>query len=436
MPNNDVPVPAPMAAALDDLRRTLATPEGRPIDPVTADWTEIERGVILMLGGGFAPQKPQHLQVVFMLASALAERLRRELGAFWFQNRSTPNGASVGFPDAVVVFSPLEAVFEALGRSNLGMLTALTANLREAVTRGRAAQPGQPLGPEEYQRLFDPGLVQFLALDPQAMTRALAAPADSTRRDFEHGFSKMSREIPEQAREQVAREIGGALRRLPGETPLEEQIARAPQLAEFVALATSTVVATGIAQSEFWEQLLMPLLHIGAAESFAPLGEEELEHYRQGADPLLLYVDVVPFRTPAADEDGLLGVFPQESISLLDERFGEAPATRLLKLDPAVLRPLVSAFDPAAVRSAIQRFAAACAEAAGQAVEQPPAEPGRPPLSEVVLILAEHLKKVMAEVEEKNLALVLRHLTESEASSEPILQDLRRALREPRIILA
>jgi len=425
-----------MAAALAELRKLLVASDGRPIDPVTADWAEIERGVILLLGGAFAPEKPRHLEIVFMLASALAERLSQELGAFWFQNRSTPNGATLGFPDAVVVFSPLEAVFDALGRSKLAMLTGLSAELKQAVTRARTEHPGQSLGPEDYQRLFDPGLVQFLALDPEALSRALGATTESVRRDYEHGFSKMSREIPEGARKQVNAEIGGALNRLPGDTPLGEQIARAPQLVEFVALTSAITATTGIAPLEFWEQLLLPLLHIGAAESFAPLGDDELEAYRQGADPLLLYVDVVPYQTPAADEDGLLGMFPEDAVGLLDERWSQAPATRLVKLDTTELSPLCAAFDPAAVRAAVERFAGACAEAAGGAVAAPPTEPGRPPLREVVMMLAENLKHLVALVEEKGLALVLRHATESEASSEPLLQDLRRALREPRIVLA
>src|SRR5205814_2207473 len=312
----------------------------------------------------------------------------------------------------------------------------LSNELRKAVAQGRGLGDGPAIGPEDYQRLFDPGLVQFLALDPEAVARTLAASAESTTRDFEHGFSRMSREIPEQARTQVAREIGGALQRLPGAGTLGEQIAQAPQLVEFVTLATAAVATTGIAPVEFWEQLLVPLLHIGAADSFAPLDEEELAAYRQGADPLLLYVDVVPYRTPAVDEDGLLGAIPAEQVLLLDPRFSGAPAVRVVKLDPEVLRPLCAAFDPAAVRASVERFAALCAEAAGGAVAPPPAEPGRPGLRQVVLMLAESLKHLVALADEKNLWLCLRHATESEAASEPILQDLRRALREPRIVLA
>jgi hypothetical protein len=435
-PDEAPPIPPPMAAALEELRRVLVGPDGKPIDPLTAGWDQIEKGIILLLGGAFNPQQQRHLDVAFMLAAALAERLRRDLGAFWFQNRATPHGATLGFPDAVVVFSPIEAVFEALGRAKLGMLDSLAGELSKAVAQGRGAGERPGLGPEEYQRLFDPGLAQFLALDPDAVGRALSTPTESTARDFEHGFSRMSREIPEQARKQVAAEIGGALRRLPGATALGDQIPQAPQLVEFVAMATGALATTGIAPVEFWEQLLIPLLHIGAADNFAPLEDEELAAYRQGADPLLLYVDVMPYRTPAADEDGVLGVFPHDQVTLLDGRFAGGQGVRLVKLDLTVLAPLCAAFDPAAVRASVEKFAALCAETAGGAVPQPPSESGRPNLREVVLLLAENLKHLVALAQEKGLWLVLRHATESEAGSEPILQELRRALREPRIVLA
>jgi hypothetical protein len=429
------PVPPMMAAALDQLRRMLVGPDGKPIDPIAADWNEVEKGVILLLGGSFTPQNQRHLDVAFMLAAALAERLRRELGAFWFQNRSNPHGATVGFPDAMVVFSPIEAVFEALGRAKLTMLSGLADELRKTIARGRGPGQGGSFGPEDYQRLFDPGLLQFVALDPAALSRALEAPAESTASDFEFAFTKMSRQIPEEARHQVATEIGGALRGLAGNATLGDQIAKAPPLAEFVALAAAAQATTGIAPVEFWEQLLVPLLHIGAADSFAELDDEELEAYRQGADPLLLYVDVVPYRTPAADEDGVLGAFPDEHVALLDERFAGGPV-RLVKLDAAALTPLLATFDPAAVRASVEKFAALCAEAAGGAVPQPPTTPGRPGLRDVVLMLAENLKHLVALAQDKGLWLVLRKATESEAASEPILQDLRRALHEPRIVLA
>ncbi|HEY0708401.1 MAG TPA: hypothetical protein VGG33_16460 [Polyangia bacterium] len=432
------PAPPPMAAALEHLQKVLVAPEGgAPIDPLTADWATIEKGAVPLLGGAFSPQNPRHLDVVFMLASALAERLSREFGSFWFQNRATPHGATVGFPEGVLVFSPFETVFEALGRAQLAQLDGITGELRGAVARVKGSNPaGRPLGPADYQRIFDPGLVQFVAIDPAAAATALAATGAETLGDFEHGFSKLSPQIPEPTRTQVAREVKGALSRLDQAAKMGDQIPRAPQLLEFVTLVQSGKASTGIAPAEFWEQLLLPLLHVGAAQTFAELDEEELKSYKDGTDPLLLYVDVVPYRTPAADEDGLLGVFPPAEVTLVDGRWGGTPGVRLLGVPVDVLHDLCETFDPTAVRDSVGRFAAACAEAAGGAVAAPTPPEGQPSLLDLVLLLTEDLRRVVKIVDEKGWHLVLRYATETEASSEPVLQDLRRAIREPRIVLA
>ena len=425
-----------MAAALEQLRKTLVTPEGSPIDPVTADWPEIEKGVILLLGGAFSPQQQGHLDVVFMVAAALAERLRREFGAFWFQNRSTPHGATVGFPQGILVFSPFEVVFEMLGRSQLAQLGKVVEDLRAALARGGAsgAKPGG-FGPAEYQRIFDPGLVQLFAYDPKAVATALDATVGTTLRDFEHGFSKLSKEIPEKVRAQVSREVQGALGRLSADAAIGDQIARAPQLIEFVVLVAAGTMGTGIAPAEFWEQLLLPLLHVGAAEDFAAPDEEELTSYREGVDPLLLYVDLVPYQTPAADEDGLLGVFPAQDVKLLDARWSGSQGVRLLRIDPAAIKEICASFDADQVRASVERFAAACAAAAGAQAQIPERAAGQPALLDLVLMLAQDVGQMVQLAEQKGWALGLRYATESEAASEPVLQDLRRGIKEPRILL-
>jgi hypothetical protein len=425
-----------MAAALEQFRKTLVSSEGVAIDPITADWPEIEKGVILLLGGAFSPQQQAHLDVVFMVASALAERLRIEFGAFWFQNRSNPHGATVGFPQGILVFSPFEVVFEMLGRSQLAQLGKVVEDLRGALARGgaTAGKPGN-LGPAEYQRIFDPGLVQFFAYDRKAVSAALDATAGATLRDFEHGFSKLSTEIPEKVRTQISREVQGALGRLSSDVPVGAQIGRAPQLVEFVALVVGGTMGTGIAPAEFWEQLLLPLLHVGAAEEFAPPDEDDLASYREGVEPLLLYVDLVPYQTPAADEDGLLGVFPGTAVKLIDARWSGSQGVRVLELDPAAIKDVCARFDAAEVRASVERFAATCAEAAGPA-PTPERAPGQPALLDLVLMLAQDVCHMVKMVEEKGWALGLRYATESEAASEPVLQDLRRAIKVPRILLA
>jgi hypothetical protein len=175
---------------------------------------------------------------------------------------------------------------------------------------------------------------------------------------------------------------------------------------------------------------------VGAAEEFAPPDEEELASYREGVEPVLLYVDLVPYQTPAADEDGLLGVFPGDSVKLLDPRWSGSQGVRVLQLDADALADVCASFDPAQVRAAVERFTAVCAEAAGGAAATPQRAPGQPALLDLVLMLAQDVCTMVATVKEKGWALGLRYATESEAASEPVLQDLRRAIKAPRIVLA
>jgi hypothetical protein len=109
---------------------------------------------------------------------------------------------------------------------------------------------------------------------------------------------------------------------------------------------------------------------------------------------------------------------------------------RLLRLDPAAIKDVCASFDPDKVRTAVERFAAACAEAAGGPAPPPARAPGQPALLDLVLMLAQDVCQMVEMVEQKGWALGLRYATESEAASEPVLQDLRRAIKEPRILLA
>src|SRR5258708_4115638 len=107
---------------IEQLRRALREVEQRDVDPLTAPWSEIEPGVAKLLGGPFSSERPEHAPLAFLLAAAFGERICRDLGGFWFQNRATPDGAAVGFAEASVMLSPLEIVLQALARSRLTLL--------------------------------------------------------------------------------------------------------------------------------------------------------------------------------------------------------------------------------------------------------------------------------------------------------------------------
>jgi hypothetical protein len=440
------PIPPQIEDAALRLGEAIASVQGIPLDPLTASWQEIESGVIKLLLGAFKPDNPAHQDIAFMLAAAFSQRLRRDFGAFWFPSRSARHGAALGFPDGIIVFSPFEAVEQALARARLGSLEDITGELRGVLAQARARPADIPagaelgserLGPEDYRRLFDPGLVQFVALDREALDRTLGARPESLIRDLEQAFSRLPPEVPEQIHKPTRRRLLEAMKQLNPLSPLREQAARAPQLAELLALLFAGKAETGFAPAELWSDVLIPLGHIGTPGSFPALDEDGATAFRSGVDPLLLYVDAVPYQQPAADEDGLLGTFSEDQVALLDAGFEGATELRLLGLAPEALRSLWGTLDPGAVKAAIERFRRHCETTAGPAT--PPSSappPAEPTLLDVAMSLLDNATQLMKAMDGQNLMPCLRQATESEASSEPMMRALRKAHAAPRIILA
>jgi hypothetical protein len=439
----DAPTTPPQIEdAIVRLRDAITSVQGIALDPLTASWPDIESGVVKLLMGAYAPDNPSHQAIAFMVGATFAERLRRELGAFWFPSRATRHGAALGFADGVIVFSPFEAVEQALSRARLASLDDMVGELRGLLAQARAqpaaANPeggGQPLGPEDYRRLFDPGFVQFVGLDPAALAAVLGARPEQIKSDLEQAFARLPPEVPKQVKQPTRRRIVEALGQLNPLKTLGQQATRAPQLAELLALLFAGKAETGFAPAELWADLLLPLSHIGPAEAFPDLDPEAVAAYEGGAEPLLLYVDTLPYQQPAADEDGLLGAFADEQVAMLDPSFDGAAELRVLRLAPEALRPIWSGLDASALRTAIEQFRAHCQAAASATPPEAPGGEGEPSLLDVSLALLENAATFMKTVEAKNLIPCVRHATESEASSEPILRALRQAHTAPRIVL-
>jgi hypothetical protein len=428
--------PPQIQSALDHFRQALHATEGAGaanLDPLTAPWAEIEKPVIKLLGGAFTPGNQAHQNLAFMIAATLAERLRQDLGAFWFQNRGTPEGAALGFPPGIIVFSPFGAAVQALSRSQLSMLETTTAELRGALAQARGAGGGQELAPEDYQRLFDPGFIQFLRFDPIALASTLATTPDVLARELSDAFTRLPREVPAEVRDPMRKQVVGALRKLDASKPLGEQAARGPQLVELLALLKSAQDGSGFAPVELWEEVLLPLLHIGPAESFPSLDEDDKETWQQGNEPVLLYVDALPFHVPAADEDGLLGVFPVEDVSPLDQALGNVQG-RIVRLATEALQGPLGRFDVAAIRAAVARFQAH-GEGRFGAAPAPARQDGQPSLLDIGLTLLDDLGRLARDSDEKKGIFAVRQATEAEAASESLLAELRKVLTGPRIIM-
>lgn len=425
--------PSHLDAALTQLAASLAQVEGKPVDALTATWPEVEAGVIKLLRGPYLPDKPEHQLVALGLAAAFGERLVASEKAFWFPMREAPEGAMLGFPEALLMLSPFSSVTDALSRAQLARLDDVTKDVRRALAEARFAPgAGAPvrLQASDYARLFDPSFLQFLALDKRRMEELWAARPDKLSRDLRDALGRAGTKMAPESRTQLEQQLVGALSRLDAGKTLGEQLELAPRLAELLVDLFASTQRTGSAPDEFWEDAIFPLLYIGAPDSFPPLDAEEVRAAQQGADPLLLFLDTVPYRQPAP-EDAVLGVFEVGKVGLVHPGMGRSGVPRLLTLDAGVLKPLLDSFDARATAGALTRFTAYLSEKAGKAVQA--SAPGKQMEDAAVALLSE-FKALLAAAGSGLLAM--RRLTEAEALSDAALAPVRQALQGPRIILA
>jgi hypothetical protein len=424
------PLPPPLEQAIDQLAQGFKAVGLAEVDPLKSPWAELERGVARLLGGAFDLQRPEHQALALGVAAALGKRLADEHGAFWFQHRESPTGISLGFPGALMVLSPMSAALDALSQANLGQLEQVNTEIRTALGRARLAPAGQApmkLGPEEYEHLFDPALIQLVSVEPAKVKEALEKPAGELARTLREGLDR-AKDLPQQVRQQIEAQLLGALSSLAPNKGIAEQIPQAGRMAELLVHLFGTTEATAPAPEEFWAEVVFPLLFIGAPTQFPPLEAEDKEALAQGADPLFLYLDLVPYQSPAP-EDGLLGAFSAEAVKLLHPSLAPLVPLRLAGLDMAAVGPVLERYRPQEALEAFRRFVAYLKEQTGQApradsAEQVIGEAGK---------LVEDLKRLWAQRDKQQVAI--RRSTGAEAASEPAITALRKALSGPRIIL-
>ena len=288
------------------------------------------------------------------------------------------------------------------------------------------------LRPEDYARLFDPGFLQFMLLDPRRAKELWDAKPSVLSADLRAALGGVSAQrMSAEAKTQFEQQIAGSLARLDPARSFGEQVGQSPRLAELMLTLVAATKQTGSAPDEFWEQAILPLLFTGAPTTYPPLDPQDIEAAKQGVDPLALFLDVVPYTSPAP-EDGLLGVFPMQEIDVPHPELAQGGVPRLLTVPKAVLQSKLAAYDPRATRASLDGFAKYLGDKAGKPIAA--STPGKQ-MEDAALALLGELKGLL-DGAPADAQLVLRRLTETEALSDGALMAVREAMQGPRIILA
>ncbi len=424
-----MPTPPQLEAARTQLATMLQQAEGRPVDLAKESWADLERSVIKLLKGPFSIQQPEHQVVALGLAAAFAARLAEAHPVFWFPSRESPEGAELGFAEALMKLSPFGAVVDALGSARLAKLDDVAKEIRNSLAQVKfSGGATQKLQPEDYMRLFDAGFVQVVALDTVKAKQTWDTPPQRVSIDLREALTRATK-LPAEVKQQLEQQLLTALSRMEPNKPIMSQVTRAPRIVEMMGLLFGTHASTGSAPEEFWMDVAMPLLFIGNPTAFPPMDEEELQVAKQGVDPMFLFLDTVPHQFQAPDEEGLMGAFPSTGLALPDPGFGAIASLRLIKVSLDAVKEPLKAFDPAKTRDAIKRFAEHVRAKTGPVTLQGETEAKQ--MLDAALQLLGDFKKVV----ESGKDVCVRRLTEAEAASEPALTMVRQALQGPRIIL-
>ncbi len=422
--------PPQFEAARTQVEAALSEIEKRKVDTLKDSWADIEKGVIKLLGGPLDPQKPDHQMVAIGLSAAFGARLSADHGAFWFPTRATPEGASLGFPEALIMLSPFGAVLDALAQAKLSKLDEVAKEIRASLGQVKfSGGQAMRLRPDDYIRLFDPGFVQVVGFDTAKAEQTWGLIPDRLSGDLRDAINKSQR-LPAEVKKQLEQQLVGALQRLDPRTPVIQQIERAPRVAEMMSVIFAATHTTGSAPEEFWAEFVFPLLFIGAPTSFPPLDDDDLEPARQGADPLFLFMDQVPYTFKSPEEAGLLGAFDAKSMALPHPSFGNVGDLRLIKVGPAGIADAVKAFDAAKTKASVAEFTKLVRAKVPQGNAEQTAQAEA--MFDAALTLIADLKTIIADGKD----LCIRRLTEAEAASEPALALVRESAKAPRIILS
>lgn len=426
MSTNTLPVPPQVEAAQEQLLAVIEGITKTPIDPLTTPWAEIEKSVIQVLGGAFNPQQPEHQVAALGLSGMWAARLMKDDGAFWFPNRDFAEGAGLGFSGALIMLSPMGAVVDALSRANLSRLDEVAREIRNSLAQAKFGTGGGQarLTPLDYQRLFDPGLLQFLALDEAKVQKALGSTPEALTRDLRDAIARANG-MPAEAKQQLEAQLVGGLKGLEQTLPMSAQIERGSRLVELAAHLFGSNSGSGAAPEEFWTDITFPLLHIGAPANFPPLDEDVIQAADK-VDPLFLFLDSVPNAIPAPEE-GPFGIFEMDEIGLLHDDFNKVRNVRLLKVHSERFTKILAGFDKTKLQDGLTRFNKYLEEKSGK---KPMTSGEGEQLVQGSLQLLSDLQKLAS-----SGTLYVRRLTEAEALSEGAMQLVRQALNAPRIIL-
>jgi hypothetical protein len=322
------------------------------------------------------------------LGAWVADVLKDRHGGFWLIGGEDPRVWRMGFSKILLEVTP-HVFAERLLRSGQGLARRLIGEierirgLHDEADQAEGGSAKDKFGPNHYARIHSVPLAQWMVFD---MPRLQELWGTKSIGELTAALKEAATKLPPQSAPFVERLLE-ALGKGDAQKPAKDQ-SQDRHLYEAVAQILAMRRTSNPLAIDMVEKLVMPAMHMGVPNKFPPLGDDDVDNLKKGADLFALMVDVVPF-AHAVEEGGFLGTFaPTELGTPYPDRSNlEIGKGDWVAINPSRLVPMLRDFDPQKLVAAFDRFAAYVQD-----------QPGVPRLKDVNRGLVETAARAIAEL--------------------------------------
>ncbi len=255
-----------------------------------------------------------HQELWFNFGAWIGETMRLRHGGHWLVPSDEPKGWRLGFSKIMLEVVPW--VFaEQLLRMGNGAAKKLVGEIEKL--RGRHEEQKQKDNGQEIDRftaahyihLHTTPLGQWMVMDLKLLSRLWSQAAA---RDLVKEVRKAGKRLGDD-NAPIINQVAEALEKADQDKPIGPQTGDRglfEAIAQIVALRRTTQPIA----IDLIEAMIMPAMHMGIPETFPPLDDDDLGVLRKGAEIFALFVECIPYKTPA-DEQGFLRSIPHDDLA-------------------------------------------------------------------------------------------------------------------------
>lgn len=298
-----------------------------------------------------------HWQLWFNFGAWIGETLRRRHGGFWLTMGDDPKTWRLGFSKIsleIASFTFAQRLLE-MGSGAVQRMIGEIERVRMMHDDQKERDGGKEIDrfdSDYYVRMHTIPLGQWIVMDFQHLSRLWSR---ASARELIKEIKKQGKKLGP-GNQPVVDNLVQALGKADPQKPIAQQ---KPDRGLFEAISQILALkrTTNPLAIDIIEKYVLPTMHIGFPDRFPPLDSDDLTLLRKGMELYAFFVEIVPHKYQA-DDEGFLGVIPNENLSSPygDQTKLEVGRGDWVIVDPKPFKEMLLQFDTARLLEKYDQF--------------------------------------------------------------------------------